>query len=144
MLNKSSGVTTNIFKARKSNLVQVAVKKVSTASNSAKFYSSYRGSLMEDDSCGITFKMDNNSSLDIKVLKNKEQSEYIVTGRVRCMGEVIEKSVPNSPATRTLQEGILMDATDHMSLTVWVKYINKIRKKLLVTNDRYGYQEVLW
>lgn len=74
MLNKRSGVTTNIFKGRKSNLVKVTLKKISTASNSAKFYYSYRGSLMEDGPCSITFKIAENPSVDRKDLKNKEQS----------------------------------------------------------------------
>ena len=38
----------------------------------------------------------------------------------------MKKSIPNSPVTRTLQEGILMDATGHMPLTVWGNYISKI------------------
>ena len=74
MPNKSCGVTTNILKARKLNLVKVLSKKVSTASNSAKFYYDYRGSLMRDGSCSITFKIDENPSAYRKDLKNKEQS----------------------------------------------------------------------
>ena len=38
----------------------------------------------------------------------------------------MKKSIPNSPVTRTLQEGILMDVTGHMPLTVWGNYISKI------------------
>ena len=48
MLNKSSELTTNIFLAKKANLVPVTLKKISTTSNGAKFYSPYRDSLMED------------------------------------------------------------------------------------------------
>ena len=53
------------------------MKKISTASNGAKFCNSYRGSFMEDAQCSITFKMDEKSSFDIRDLKNKEQGEYI-------------------------------------------------------------------
>ena len=57
---------------------------------------------MEDAPCRITFKMDENPSLDIRDLKNKEQGKYIVIGRIRWMGEVIKKYISNSPVTRNL------------------------------------------
>ena len=66
MLNKSSEVTTNIFKARKLNLVKVTLKKVSTAINSTKFYYYYCGSLTEDGPWRITFRIDENPSVDRK------------------------------------------------------------------------------
>ena len=71
VLNKSSEVTTNIFKASKLNLVKVILKKVSTAINSTKFYYSYRGSLMEDGPCRITFIIDENPSVDRKKQRTK-------------------------------------------------------------------------
>ena len=46
--------------------------------------------------------MDENLSLNITDLKNKEQVKYIATGCIRWMGEVIKKSTPNSPVIRTL------------------------------------------
>ena len=57
---------------------------------------------MEDAPFRITFKMDENPSLDIRDLKNKEQGKYIVIGRIRWMGEVIKKYISNSPVTRNL------------------------------------------
>ena len=66
--------------------------------------------------------MDENPLLDIKDLKKKEQGQYIVTGCIRWMWEVIKKSVPNSPVAKTLREGILMDTIVHMLPTAWVNY----------------------
>ena len=63
--------------------------------------------------------MDENPLLDTTDLKNKEQFEYIATGCIRWMGEVIKKSIPNSPVTRSLREKILIGTTGRMSLTVW-------------------------
>ena len=83
MLNKSSGVTTDVFKAKKANLVPQTLNKMSTTSNGAKFYNSYRVSLMENPPFSITLKKNENSLLDIRDLKNKEQSEYTVTGCIR-------------------------------------------------------------
>ena len=81
---------------------------------------------MEVAPCSITFKIDENPSLDIKDLKNKEQGQYTITGWIRWMGEVIKKSIPNSLVTKTLQEGITLDTTGHMLLTAWVNHISKI------------------
>ena len=64
-------MTTDIFHAKEANLMPVTLKKISTSSNGAKFYNSYLGSLMEDAPCSITFKMDDNISLNIRDLKNK-------------------------------------------------------------------------
>ena len=62
----------------------------------------------------------------MKDIKNKEQSEYIVTGCIRWMEEVIKKFVLSSPLARTLRGGIFMGTTDHMLLTVWGNHISKI------------------
>ena len=77
---------------KKANFVAVTLKKISATVNGAKFYNSYRGSLIEDAPYNITFKMDENPSLDIRDLKNKEQGEYIVKGCIRWMWEVVKKS----------------------------------------------------
>ena len=71
MLNKSRGVTTNIFGTKKTNLMPATLKKVFAASNGAKFCNSFCGSLMEDTLCSITFKINENPSLDVKDLKKK-------------------------------------------------------------------------
>ena len=70
--------------------------------------------------------MDENLSLNITDLKNKEQVKYIATGCIRWMGEVIKKSTPNSPVIRTLWEGILMETAGHMTLKVRRNHISKI------------------
>ena len=62
----------------------------------------------------------------MKDVKNKEQSEYIATGCIRWIGEVIKKFVLSSPLARTLRGGIFMGTTDHMLLTVWGNHISKI------------------
>lgn len=54
ILNKSSGMTIESFKAKKSKLVPVPLKETSATSNGAKFYSLHRGSLMEDTYWNIT------------------------------------------------------------------------------------------
>ena len=126
MLKNSSGVTTDIFRAKKANLVPVTFKKISTTSNGIKFYNLYRSSLMEDAPCNITIEMDEDPWLDIRDSKNKEQIEYIVTGCIRWIGEGIKKSIPNSPVTRTIEDGILMEITGNMPLTVWGSNISTI------------------
>ena len=63
--NERSWVTTDVFKAKKANLVPVTLKKTSAFSNGAKFYNLYRGNIMEDASCSITFKMGENALLEI-------------------------------------------------------------------------------
>ena len=65
MPNERSGVTTDVFKAKKTNLVPVTLKKTSTTSNGAKFYNLYRGNIMEDAPCSITFQMGENALLEI-------------------------------------------------------------------------------
>ena len=54
--------------------------------------------------------MDENPLLDITDLKNKEQCEYIATGCIRWMRQVIKKYIPNSPVNT---------CRHYRSLTVW-------------------------
>ena len=60
--------------------------------------------------------MDENSSLDIKDQNKKEQGEYIVTGCIRWMGEVIKKSLPKSTVIKALREENLVGTPGHIPL----------------------------
>ena len=74
----------------------------------------------------LQLKMDENLLIDKKDLKKKEESEYIVIGCIKRMGKVIKKSIHNSPVTRNLWEGIIMDITGHKALSLWGNHISKI------------------
>ena len=142
MLSKSSGVTTDIFKAKKANLVPLAVKKIPATSNYANFYNSYRVSLPEDALFSVTFKKNENSSLDIRDLKNKEQGEYTLTG-IRWMGNVKKIYTQNSSNKNSARENTYGHyrsyATNSQGGQYWLNNRNQ-----LVPNKRYSYQKVLW
>ena len=126
MLNKSSGVTNDNFRTKKESLVPVTFEKMYRTSDDTKYYNSYRGSLMDDAPCSITFEMDENPLLGMRDSKDKEQSRYIVTCCIGWMGEEIKKYIPNSPVIRNLREGILMETAGNMSLTVWGNHIRTV------------------
>lgn len=126
ILNKSSGMTIESFKAKKSKLVPVPLKKTSATSNGAKFCSFHHGSLMEDTHWNNTYKLNKNLSLDIKDLTEKEQGEYIVIGSIRWIREVIRNTARNSLVTITLQAWILMEVIQVIPVTLWGNHISNI------------------
>ena len=58
ILFKSSAATPRFFKSKHQHAVQIALKKVATRSNGAKFCNSYSGSFLVDALNAATFKVD--------------------------------------------------------------------------------------
>ena len=60
MINSNSGVTPEVFKAKRSNSIPVTLTKITTVQTGTKFYNSYRGSKVIDTPCSVSFKIDEN------------------------------------------------------------------------------------
>ena len=81
---------------------------------------------MEESPCRVSFKMDENTPVVVEKLKLKNDGDFVVTGCIRWIGgflvkEIFGSPIVNSPGARarTLHEGVLMETTGHMSITVW-------------------------
>ena len=69
MLQYNSGVTPNVFQARKNNGTPVTLKNIAITESGMKFYNSYRGSNIIEAAC---FKETDMSHIMDKGIKRKD------------------------------------------------------------------------
>ena len=124
MLFKSSAATPDFLKSKRQNAVPNTLRKVATAGNNAKFYNSYRGSLVVDAGVAVDFKVDDRTFLTIEEVKSKETGQYTVTGCLRWINEIQTK--PTRHSMTCLRECVLKDQTGDICLTVWGSHIPKL------------------
>ena len=73
MCQTNSGIMPTLFRGQKASATPITLTNISTLSNRANFFNSYKGRKILDVACEVNFKLDDVIHIPIKDIKEKKR-----------------------------------------------------------------------